>query len=102
MLSQSGKTWKDYLRMNKNDKDKWEKKANELDKSMVSVFGCKNNEMCKDLKPMSAYNNEQYPRTIEAAYHIYQTQYKKRSGKNNEKGNDNSQKNGDEDNSDEK
>ena len=58
LLSESGLNWKDYLRMNKDDQDKWEKKANELDKNMVFVFGCKNNEMHKDLKRMGAYNNE--------------------------------------------
>ena len=90
------------LSKDEQKRDEWEKKANELNKSMVFVFGCKKNEMRKDLKRMSAYNNEQYPQTIETACHIYKTQYKKRSGKNNKKGNDNSQKNSDEDNNDKK
>ena len=73
MLSESNLKWGNYLKMDNGDYAKWEKKANELDKSMMFVFGCENKEMGKDLKCMSTYNNEQYPRNIKVAYHIYQT-----------------------------
>ena len=53
ILSQNGKTWKHYLQMNEDDQVKLEKEANKLDKSMMFVFGCKNNGMRDDLKRMS-------------------------------------------------
>ena len=100
MLSESNLKWGDYLKMGNNNRAKWEKKANELDKSMMFIFGCENKEMGKDLKRMSAYNNEQYPRNIKTACHIYHTQYKKTKGKNNEKENNTNQKSSDDDDND--
>ena len=73
MLGESNLKWGNYLKMDNNEHAKWKKKPNELDKSMMFMFGCKNKEMGKDLKHMSAYNNEQYPCNIKAACHIYQT-----------------------------
>ena len=68
---QSGKTWKDYLKINGDNQEKLEKEANELDKSMMFVFGCENNGMQDNLKQMSVYNNEKYPQIIKAACNIY-------------------------------
>ena len=78
ILSQDNKTWKHYLQMNKEDQVKLEKEANKLVKSMMFVFGCKNNGMHDNLKRMSLYENERYPQTIEAACNIYQNQYEKK------------------------
>ena len=44
--------------MDKDDQEKLEKEANELDKSMMFIFGCKNNKMLDNLKQMSIYNDE--------------------------------------------
>lgn len=42
MLGESNLEWEDYLKMDDNQRTKWEKKANELDKSMMFMLGCKN------------------------------------------------------------
>ena len=71
MLGESNLKWKNYLTMSKEDCTKWEKKANELDKSMIFVLVCRSNKMQKDLKCMSTYNQKQYLQDIKAASHIY-------------------------------
>lgn len=42
--------------MSKDNQDKWEKKANQLDIVMLFVHGCNNNKICKDQKRMIAFN----------------------------------------------
>ena len=73
MLGESNLKWEDYLAMNKEQRIKWENKANKLGKRMMFVFGCRNKEVQKNLKRMSADNQEQYLQNIEIACHIYQT-----------------------------
>lgn len=74
VLGKPNLKWEDYLQMNKADCEKWEKKANELDMSILFVFGCASNKIQKNLKHMSAYAEDRYPQNIKTACNIYSTQ----------------------------
>ena len=95
ILGKENKTWKHYLRMSEKDQVRLEKEANELDKSMMFILGCKNNGMRNDLKCMSLYGTKKYPRTVESACNVYHNQYKKKTRK--QKGNEDDQEDNNED-----
>ena len=59
------------------------KKSQALDESILFIFGCNSDAMRANLKQMSAFSWDKYPRDIKAACNIYRTQYSKTTKSNN-------------------
>ena len=69
--------------MSDEDRKQEEKKSQALNESILFIFGCISDSIQADLKWISAYSWEKYPRDIKAACNIYRTQYSKTTKSNN-------------------
>ena len=59
--------------MSDNDCADWEKRANDLDMSILFIHGCNSDDMWNNLECMNAFSQDKYPQNIELACKIFHT-----------------------------